>query len=392
MPKSFDVYFDRLTMESYNLCIIKPNKSAFSETFVQEHIDRLAGNKKVLYGGAFPVYDHEGKFLIRSKLGVLSFLIQKRIFKKQRIAVRTNALVAYFKAQNIDVVFTEYGMVGAMVTEACKIAGIPLVIHYHGADVHHRETVVAYRSLYQQAFNYASALFAVSHDMEDALKALGAPAEKIIWCPCRVDTAAFPQIHISGNAPLFLFVGRFVEKKSPQTLVRAFKIVADTVPDARLTMVGSGSLFEATNHLIAELGLTEKINLTGVLNSAQIRELMQQSRCFVQHSVTAKNGDMEGTPVTILEAGSSGLPIVSTRHAGIKDAVVNNVTGYLVPEYDITEMAEKMIILATSPQLAVQFGNAGRAHIVKNYDIHISIEVLNQAISKAVQISRSKEQ
>ena len=67
--------------ESYNLCIIKPNKSAFSETFIQEHITRLAGNKKVLYGGAFPVYDDEDKFLIRSKLSLLIYLVQKKIFE-----------------------------------------------------------------------------------------------------------------------------------------------------------------------------------------------------------------------------------------------------------------------------------------------------------------------
>src|ERR1700761_83040 len=114
-------------MDSFNLCIIKPNKDAFSETFVQEHINRLPGNKKVLYGGSFPVYDHEGKFLIRSKLGLLSYLIQKRVFKKKDIKVRTNALVDYLAENKIDVVFVEYGTVGAMVTDACKIANVPLV-------------------------------------------------------------------------------------------------------------------------------------------------------------------------------------------------------------------------------------------------------------------------
>ena len=94
-------------MEDFNLCIIKPNKDAFSETFIQEHINRLPGNKKVLYGGSFPVYDHEGKYLIRSKLGLLSYLIQKRILGKKDIKVRTNALVNYLKEQKIDVVFVE---------------------------------------------------------------------------------------------------------------------------------------------------------------------------------------------------------------------------------------------------------------------------------------------
>jgi len=369
---------------NFNLCIIKPNKSAFSETFIQEHINRLAGNKKVLYGGAFPLYDHKHKFLIRSKIGILSYLIQKRILKKQSIKVRTNALAAYLKKQNIDIVLAEYGMVGSLVAEACKKAGVPLVIHFHGADAHNSQITATYLELYQKAFHYASAIIAVSHDMVEALIKLGAPAEKIVWNPCGVDTLAFPQIDIANTAPHFLFIGRFVEKKSPGSLVKAFKLVSEAIPAAKLTMVGMGPLFEDTKALILELGLEEKITLTGVLNSAQIRELMQSTRCFVQHSVTAESGDKEGTPVTILEAGSSGLAIVSTKHAGIKEAVIDNVTGYLVAEHDIEEMANKMILLASSPELAVKFGQAGRQHIVKNYDIKRSIDTLNKVISESV--------
>src|SRR6187402_1122414 len=164
-------------MEPFNLCIIKPNKAVFSETFIQAHIDRLPGNKKVLYGGSFPVYDDEGNYLIKSKIGLLSYLIQKRLFKKKDIAVRTNALVKYLKEKKIDIVLAEYGMVGAMVTGACKLAGVPLVIHYHGADAHHRDTVSEYLPWYKKAFAYASTFVAVSGDMVEALKQLGAPAD-----------------------------------------------------------------------------------------------------------------------------------------------------------------------------------------------------------------------
>src|SRR3954468_6316445 len=112
-------------MEPFNLCIIKPNKEVFSETFIQAHIDRLPGNKKVLYGGSFPVYDDEGNYLIKSKIGLLSYLIQKRLFNKKDIKVRTNALVEYLKQQQINIVLAEYGMVGAMITDACKIVNVP---------------------------------------------------------------------------------------------------------------------------------------------------------------------------------------------------------------------------------------------------------------------------
>jgi colanic acid/amylovoran biosynthesis glycosyltransferase len=368
----------------YNLCIIKPNKSAFSETFVQAHIDHLAGNKKVLYGGAFPVYDHEDKPLIRSKIGLLSYLIQKRIFKRKNIRVRTLALRNYLVTQKIDAVFAEYGMVGASVTEACKLAGVPLIIHFHGADVYHRETVADYHDLYQQAFNYASAFIAVSADMAKDLIKMGAPADKVYTASCGIDTNEFPLLDISHSAKDFLFVGRFVEKKSPLSLVKAFKIVTEKYPDAHLWMVGTGPLFEDTKKLISQLALDNEITLTGVLKSAEIRELMKRMRAFVQHSVTATNGDKEGTPVTVLEASSSGLPVVSTRHSGIKEAVIDGNTGYLTDEYDIEGTAQNMIKLAASPQLAAKLGSAARAHMISDYDIKLRIALLDRVIQDSI--------
>ncbi|HWZ34542.1 MAG TPA: glycosyltransferase, partial [Mucilaginibacter sp.] len=242
-------------MEQFNLCIVKPNKETVSETFVREHIERLPGNKKVLYGGVFPVYDHEGKYLIRSPFGILSYLIQKKIFNRIDIKVRTRALARYLVENKIDVVFAEYGMVGASITEACQMAGVPLVIHYHGADVHHTETIKRYIDLYRKAFAYASALIAVSGDMGKALVALGAPAEKITNASCGIDPDAFPQLDISKTGRTFLSVGRFVEKKSPASVVKAFKLVHDEFPDATLKMVGVGPLFDETKALVSQLGL-----------------------------------------------------------------------------------------------------------------------------------------
>jgi len=368
----------------YTLCIIKPNKSSFSETFVQAHIDRLAGNKLVLYGGAFPVYDNEGNPLIKSKWGLLSYLVQKKIFKRKSIAVRTNALKKYLLDKKVDAVFAEYGMVGAMVTEACKLANVPLVIHFHGADVYNKKTVAQYADLYQKAFSYANAFIAVSADMVEKLKELGAPADKIYNASCGVDTDAFPLLDISNSPRNFLAIGRFVEKKSPLSLINAFKLVLVQFPDAGFVMVGDGPLFSDAKNLIKTLNLETNITLTGVLDQQQIKKFMKNTRCFVQHSVTAADGDMEGTPVSILEASSSGLPVVATRHAGIKQAVVDGVTGFLVAEYDIEGMAARMSRLAESPQLAVALGKAGRQYMIENYNMNARIALLDNIIQNSI--------
>ncbi len=371
-------------MEQFNLCIIKPNKDTFSETFIREHIERLPGNKKVLYGGVFPVYDHQGKYLIRSPFGLLSYLIQKKIFNMLEIGVRTRALAKYLTNEKIDVVFAEYGMVGASVTEACQLAGVPLVIHYHGADVHHRATVDQYHHLYLKAFAYASGLIAVSGDMAKELVRMGAPVQKIVTASCGVDTAAFPVLDISKTGRTFLAIGRFVTKKSPTSVIKAFKRVLDEYPDAKLAMVGTGPLEDDVKALVAQLKLEDHITLYGGLKAEQVKELFAQARCFVQHSVTAPDGDMEGTPVTILEAGSSGLAIVSTQHAGIKEAVVNGETGYLVPEHDIEGMAHYMKKIAADVNLAVELGKKEAAHIRENYDIHSRIDTITQMLKKAI--------
>ncbi len=369
---------------AYNLCIIKPNKGTVSETFITEHINRLAGNKKVLYGGSFPVYDEHDKYIIRSKLGLLSYLIQKRFFKRKNIGVRNRALAAWFKRENIDVVFAEYGYVGAMVTQACKMANVPLVVNFHGADIYQKDSYSTYHEYYKTMFTYASAIVAVSTDMVETLVEAGAPRNKVYWNPCGVDTDKFQAVDISQTKPYFLSIGRFVNKKSPRSVVEAFNLITRAVPEARLWMVGTGPLFEDTKALVKRLHLEDKITLTGALKPDKIIELFKQARCFVQHSVTAADGDKEGTPVTILEAGASGIPIISTLHAGIKQAVVDRKTGYLVPEHDIDAMASYIVKLAKDVGLAQQLGTAGREHVKAIYAIEKRIAVLDDIIQKSL--------
>ena len=82
------------------------------------------------------------------------------------------------------------------------------------------------------------------------------------------------------------------------------------------------------------------------------RIILKNFLAFVQHSIIAANGDAEGTPVSILEAGAAGVPVISTKHAGIPDLVLDNITGFLVEEHDVEEMILKMIQLLKEPSSA----------------------------------------
>jgi len=90
----------------------------------------------------------------------------------------------------------------------------------------------------------------------------------------------------------------------------------------------------------------------------------------------ARDGDSEGTPVAVLEAGASALPVVSTRHANIPDVIVEGETGFLVDERDVRGMAAQMIKLAEQPELAAELGSANRQRIEQHFDMQNSLSRL----------------
>ena len=163
-------------------------------------------------------------------------------------------------------------------------------------------------------------------------------------------------------------------------------MVAKKFPDAKLIMAGTGSLVKKCRNLVNKLKIHEKVKFAGVLSHKSIAEQMKKSRAFVQHSVTVKNGDKEGTPVAIMEAGACGLPVISTKHGGIPDVVIDGVTGVLVDEHDIGSMAEAMMTMLAYPQIALSMGRAANKRVMENFSQKASLEKLWGHIERSVNL------
>jgi len=111
---------------------------------------------------------------------------------------------------------------------------------------------------------------------------------------------------------------------------------------------------------------------------------MRRARGFLQHSIRASDGDSEGTPVAILEAQASGLPVIATRHAGIPDVVIEGRTGFLVDEGDVKRMAEGIARVAEDSPLATALGAAGRSRVLESFTMERSIDRLWGIIERAL--------
>lgn len=368
-----------------NIGIAWRQKDYPGQTFIKAHSLYLPGNITVFHGGGFPEFfpSHYNSQPIYSKTDILWLRASYKIFRIPTLPFRSHKVARLFHQQKLDVLLAEFGSSGALFVEFCKKAKLPLVVHFHGADAYSQSVLSRYKDRYEILFQYAKAIVVVSSDMQQHLKRMGAPPEKIYCNPYGVDGTIFCGADPRQAPPLFLGVARFVEKKGQAITIRAFREVLNRFPQAELVFIGDGPLLEPCRLLCQELKISDSVKFVGYATPAEVVAWMKRARALVQHSIRAADGDAEGTPVSILEAGSCGLPVVATRHMGISEAVLHEKTGFLVEEGAVDTMAEYMLQLIQNPGLSADLGKNARAWIEKNYSQEKSINNLYQILLEA---------
>jgi len=381
------------------LAIVIPEQNVVSESFIGSHIGGLFDRPTVIWGSPRPLFLGGGEAVLTGVWNVASRVLQLTwrlgperaqgaIGRRLPDATYAKALARFLRRTGVEVVLAEYGPTAVTILEACSISGIPLVVHFHGFDAYQRETLTELRQSYQRLFAIASRVVAVSHHMVDQLVGLGCPAAHVVRNPYGVDVGRFAGARPGQAEPMLLALGRFVAKKGPLLTLRAFARVQEEEPQTRLAMLGDGPLRDQCLGLARELGVEQKVDFPGAVDHQEIAAWMCRTRCFVQHSMRAVDGDSEGTPVAILEASSCGLPVVSTRHAGIVEAVRDGESGFLVDEGDVDGMADHMLRFVREPELAAKMGAAGRRHIEANYRMEDSLGRLREILVEAAQHGR----
>jgi colanic acid/amylovoran biosynthesis glycosyltransferase len=379
-----------MTHKQLSICIATNGTVKVSETFIQAHLERLTG--RILHISAHGAeYHSDGQPLalltapimprwLDRCLNVLPRLVEFRVRRRWFApAPETESLVSFLRSREIDVVLAEYGQTGANIWKACERAGVKLVTHFHGFDISKHSVVHSMTQRYREMFAYCSKVIAVSHRMRQDLIALGCPEEKICLNPYG------PHPDFFGVSPNYessnlLMLGRLTEKKAPHLTLLAFSQALSHCPGMKLRILGDGELRGVCRDLAYSLNLSEHVVFKGSANRSQVLEEMRNAFAFVQHSVEAYNGDSEGTPVAILEAGAAGLPVIATRHAGIPDVVVPGATGVLVSERDVQEMANAMVSLFRYRKDCRTMGENARQRIQRYFSMDKHIEQLNQVL------------
>ena len=363
-------------MGIYTIAIAAPNFSALSETFIHDHVRTLSPNDTILLCEDERGAEHFGCPVLNvwkspttapeKFAGAVRRRWQRHVRPGFAVPDRRR-MESFLESYEPKALLAEFGPTGCLVMSACSSVGVPLYVFFHGYDATVLARDLKWRNCFKRLFAKATGVIVASNFMAEKLVGIGCPRQKLHLARCGIDVSRFsPTQHLPNRV---VAVGRLVEKKAPHLTIEAFGKVARRIAGARLDMVGDGPLSARCHELISRLGLNDVVHMHGAQPLGFVRELLGQASVFVQHSVTALNGDTEGLGVSILEAMASAIPVVVTRHNGFTETVIDGVTGVMIEEHDVEGMAQAVVVLLTDQQRALSMGLAGRERVIQHFSL-----------------------
>ena len=256
------------------------------------------------------------------------------------------------------------------------LAGVPVRIHAeHGRDsVEINGKHARYNLLRRLLIPVLDAYVPVSADLAQWLRAtIRVPERKITSVTNGVDVVRYSPPRTAsavGPGPFWIgTVGRADRIKNHVGLLDSFQLLLEHFPppqhDLRLAIIGDGPVLEMLRELVTFRGLSNKVWLPGA--RSDVADVIRGFSVFALPSLS------EATPVVLLEAMASGLPVVATRVGGVPDLVLENRTGLLVEPSDPTAFADAIATYVLDGEMRQRHGIAGRAHIEAAYSIDATV-------------------
>jgi colanic acid/amylovoran biosynthesis glycosyltransferase len=303
---------------------------------------------------------------------------------------RLYSVARFFGKNQYDIIHCHFGPLGNIAINLKAIGAIhgKVVTTFRGYDIY-KDIKKEGGHIYDELFKKGSLFLCVSESIKDKLIKLGCDEQKIVIHRSGVHLDEFHfkyrKPKVNGKLQL-LTVARLVEKKGAQYGIEAVSKAMKHHQNIEYKIAGDGPLKNVLQALIEKQKIGDNVKLLGWQRKEQIIELLQEADIFLAPSVTGEDGDSEGVPGALVEALACGLPVLSTRHAGIPEVIRDGHSGYLVPERDTDALAQKLGYLIEHPELWPEMGRKGRAYVEEHYNLDKLndrlVEIYRQLVNK----------
>lgn len=266
------------------------------------------------------------------------------------------ALLKLVKEEKIDIISAHWiipnGFLAGLVS---RLRGIPYTATIPGSDVYLGTKSALFRLMIKFASLNASYVISDSryylkeldslgiHPRREAIIRYGVNTNK--FKPQKKDQQLLKRLGIKKEDLIILAVGRLVEKKGFVYLINAMPQVLQEIPQAKAVIVGEGELGEELKKLVKKLKLDAKVIFAGTISYNDLSKYYNLADIFVMPSIKDETGNIDASPVAMMEAMSTGAAVVATNFSGSAD-LVSSKTGFLVKEKRPDEIAKSIIKLA----------------------------------------------
>lgn len=259
------------------------------------------------------------------------------------------------------------------------VTRIPFFLAVHGSEVFY--LLQPGRKVAPWLFRWVAAgsrgFVALGQYQEHLLRRLGIEANRIFTSPEGIELARLAEIgfdgrrrirarHMLDGKKVIVTVGRLVERKGHEMIIRALPLVLREVREAFYLVVGRGPMEGRLRALAREVGVEDHVFFCGFVPDSELLEYYQAGEVFAMPNREV-DGDTEGFGIVFVEAGACGKPVVGGRSGGAIEVIADGVTGFLVNPMDVQEIAKALTTLLQDQGLAARMGRAGRARVEQHY-------------------------
>lgn len=280
-------------------------------------------------------------------------------------------LMKIFRRRHADLMHVYFGHTGVHLLPFIQGWDKPCLVSFHGADVMLREHQPEYETQLRELLQCVPLVLARSRSLCERLLALGCPEAKIRLNRTGIPLTDFPWTERqppADGAWRFVQACRLIPKKGLSVSLRAFASFREKFPRAQFIIAGDGPMKAKLEAEIAELGLAGAVEMRGFLGQRELLDLYVKAHVFMHPSQLTADQNQEGIPNSMLEAMSTGLPVLATHHGGIPEAVSDGETGWLVAERDDRALFDAMLKITASPAACFEIGRAASQSVGAEFE------------------------
>jgi len=351
------------------ILVIQPNFNAISEVWLDRMTEMLQDHIIAIYAfnpsvnhwnNKIPVFD-----ISKPKISIYQRLYFKIFGKFEKSPKEILNAQLKKRLDNSDILFIHFAHTAVEFREVILKSTKPVFIHVHGMDIFWDLKVGSTKTTNYHSENYVENIKAIANKVVfisnsrfsiQKLNEIGIPNDKIVLkyfgVPIHPQKEKTKSHHVK-----ILYLGRLVDFKGPDLVIKAFEIARNSGMEAKLIIAGDGPLRLTCELLKFHSIYKNDIEIVGAVSVEQAYALYEDSDIFTMHNIKGPlTNQEEAFGVSIIEAMSFGLPVVTAGSGAINETVQHNLTGIIVEPFDLRAHAKALQDLSSCPELRSKMG------------------------------------